>query len=261
MSNSWTKTWQKFGEKFVKWSPVKKLVEQLGVKKLANWKHVKKVAKKIFRQKDWSQNQMLKPKTTKIVIDKYLCHRTKNELRADWIRSCGLKTIESWPPGAEDVESRPKVGRRGQPLQDREPMPGAEDVESRPKIGRRGQPLQDREPMPGAEDVESRTKIGLVAGVILKKIRRHWPKTPASTRLQGRGNLKKNRSKGLVKIDLKCHRRPKPVGVGNLERTKPQLGAERGRLGQPGRRLGIKKGDGNLHTIVPWANIAPISKL
>ena len=55
-------------------------------------------------------------------------------------------------PGAEDVESRPKIGRRGQPLQDREPMPGAEDVESRPKTGRRGQPLQDREPMPGAED-------------------------------------------------------------------------------------------------------------
>ena len=44
---------------------------------------------------------------------------------------------------AEDVESRPKTGRRGQPLQDREPMPGAEDVESRPKTGRRGQPLQD----------------------------------------------------------------------------------------------------------------------
>ena len=42
---------------------------------------------------------------------------------------------------AEDAESRPKIGRRGQPLQDREPMPGAEDAESRPKIGRRGQPF------------------------------------------------------------------------------------------------------------------------
>ena len=36
-------------------------------------------------------------------------------------------------PGAEDAESRPKIGRRGQPLQDREPMPGAKDAESRPK--------------------------------------------------------------------------------------------------------------------------------
>ena len=34
--------------------------------------------------------------------------------------------------GAEDVESRPKIGRRGQPLQAREPMPGAEDAESMP---------------------------------------------------------------------------------------------------------------------------------
>ena len=33
----------------------------------------------------------------------------------------------------EDMESRP--GRRGQPLQDREPMPGAEDAESRPWPG------------------------------------------------------------------------------------------------------------------------------
>ena len=34
---------------------------------------------------------------------------------------------------AEDVESRPKIGRRGEPIQDRVPMPGAEDVESRPR--------------------------------------------------------------------------------------------------------------------------------
>ena len=46
------------------------------------------------------------------------------------------------------------LGRRGQPLQVREPMPGAEDVESRPKIGRRGQPPQDREALPVAKDVE-----------------------------------------------------------------------------------------------------------
>ena len=32
-------------------------------------------------------------------------------------------------PGAEVVESRTKIGRRGQPLQVREPLPGAEDVE------------------------------------------------------------------------------------------------------------------------------------
>ena len=59
-------------------------------------------------------------------------------------------------PGAEDVESRPKIGRRGQPLRAVEPLPGAKDVESRPKIGRRGQPLRAVEPLPGAEDVESR---------------------------------------------------------------------------------------------------------
>ena len=47
---------------------------------------------------------------------------------------------------------------RGIPLQDREPLPGAEDVESRPKIGRRGQPLHEREPLPGAENEESRPK-------------------------------------------------------------------------------------------------------
>ena len=35
-------------------------------------------------------------------------------------------------PEAEDVEWRPKIGRRGQPLQDRESLPGAKDVESRP---------------------------------------------------------------------------------------------------------------------------------
>ena len=37
-------------------------------------------------------------------------------------------------------------------------MNEAEDVESRPKIGRRRQPLQDREPLPGAKNVESRLK-------------------------------------------------------------------------------------------------------
>ena len=38
-------------------------------------------------------------------------------------------------------------------------MPGAEDVESRPKIGRRGQPPQDREALPVAKDVEEAATV------------------------------------------------------------------------------------------------------
>ena len=78
--------------------------------------------------------------------------------RVDDHENIGINEYRSNPtqPKVEDAESRPKIGRRGQPLQAREPMPGAEDAESRPKIGRRGQPLQAREPLPGAEDIVSR---------------------------------------------------------------------------------------------------------
>ena len=54
-------------------------------------------------------------------------------------------------PGVEDVESRLKIGRRGQPLQDREPLPGAEDG---------GVTLHEDPSVPGVGLVESKPMRG-----------------------------------------------------------------------------------------------------
>ena len=67
-----------------------------------------------------------------------------------------LYKFESHCPGPKMRNQDPR-GRRGQPLQEREPLPGAQDEESRKrpawanshKIG---------EPLPGAEDEESRLR-------------------------------------------------------------------------------------------------------
>ena len=69
------------------------------------------------------------------------CRQGVQEPSQQWAEGVG-HGVEDLP---EDVESRPKLGRRGQPLQDREPLPGAKDVESRPKIGRLGAILSPHE--------------------------------------------------------------------------------------------------------------------
>ena len=95
-------------------------------KNLVKSKDVKNHCQLLQTMKKFSSNQ----KVSKISVISVPSNNEKN--------SCQIKSCQKRSRRGGSHCPRPKTrnqdeGRRGQPLQDREPLPGAEDEESRPK--------------------------------------------------------------------------------------------------------------------------------